>query len=78
MSAHGDDASGSVVLSVSDGCGNIPSDDLPPRTRPTGAGLGLAIVRGIVEAHHGRGAVQNIPGGCRFDVVLPLAPAAQV
>ncbi|WP_327303201.1 HAMP domain-containing sensor histidine kinase [Streptomyces sp. NBC_01298] len=39
---------------------------------PAGAGLGLAIVRGIVEAHAGRAAVRNVPGGCRFEVTLPL------
>ncbi|MFF7333389.1 ATP-binding protein [Streptomyces sp. NPDC008150] len=73
-----------VVLSVSDGCGGIPEKDLPrvfdtgwrgnhARTPPAGAGLGLAIVRGIVEAHRGRTTVSNIPGGCRFEVVLPVA-----
>ncbi|MEO6117077.1 MAG: HAMP domain-containing sensor histidine kinase [Pseudolysinimonas sp.] len=36
-----------------------------------GAGLGLAIVQGIVEAHSGDISVQNVPGGCRFDVRLP-------
>jgi signal transduction histidine kinase len=36
-----------------------------------GGGLGLAIVRGLVEAHGGRVAVQNIPEGCRFVVHLP-------
>ncbi|TPX02375.1 HAMP domain-containing histidine kinase, partial [Schumannella luteola] len=36
-----------------------------------GAGLGLAIVQGIVEAHFGQITVQNVPGGCRFDVRLP-------
>ncbi len=40
------------------------------------AGLGLAIVKGIVEAHHGRVAVENVlsgaeAAGCRFRVVLP-------
>ena len=35
------------------------------------AGLGLAIVKGIVEAHHGRVAVENVASGCRFQVVLP-------
>ncbi|WP_308013899.1 HAMP domain-containing sensor histidine kinase [Streptantibioticus parmotrematis] len=75
----------SVVLSVTDGCGGIPPEDLPrvfdtgwrgtgARTPPAGAGLGLAIVRGIVEAHRGRASVTNVPGGCRFDVVLPAAP----
>jgi signal transduction histidine kinase len=73
-----------VVLSVTDGCGGIPADDLPrvfdtgwrgtgARTPPAGAGLGLAIVRGIVEAHSGRASVRNVPGGCRFEVVLPTA-----
>jgi len=33
-------------------------------------------VRGIVEAHHGRATVRNVPGGCRFDVFLPAAPPA--
>ncbi|MCM2578464.1 sensor histidine kinase [Streptomyces meridianus] len=75
-----------VVLSVTDGCGGIPEEDLPrvfdtgwrgnhARTPPAGAGLGLAIVRGIVEAHHGRAAVRNVVGGCRFEVTLPPAGA---
>ncbi|WP_095756404.1 sensor histidine kinase [Streptomyces xinghaiensis] len=84
-----DDAS--VVLSVTDGCGGIPEEDLPrvfdtgwrgthARTPPAGdgppagAGLGLAIVRGLVEAHAGRAAVRNVHGGCRFEVTLPAAP----
>ncbi|NJQ02843.1 sensor histidine kinase [Streptomyces zingiberis] len=75
---------GSVVVSVTDGCGGIRPEDLPrvfdtgwratdARTPPAGAGLGLAIVRGIVEAHQGRAAVRNVPGGCRFEVHLPAA-----
>lgn len=73
-----------VVVSVTDGCGGIPDDDLSrvfdtgwrgtdARTPPAGAGLGLAIVRGIVEAHQGWATVRNIPGGCRFEVTLPVA-----
>jgi signal transduction histidine kinase len=77
---------GSVVeLAVSDGCGGIPADDLPrvfdvawrgsaARTPATslgsGAGLGLAIVRGIVEAHRGSVRVDNVGAGCRFLVEL--------
>jgi len=79
-SAEGD----GVVLSVTDGCGGIPEQDLPrvfdtgwrgsdARTPPAGAGLGLAIVQGIVEAHQGSATVRNISGGCRFEVTLPTA-----
>jgi len=73
-------------VSVRDECGGIPADDLDrvfdlayrgdtARTpaAATGAGLGLAIARGFVEAHRGDIAVRNEPGGCRFIVRLPLA-----
>lgn len=39
----------------------------------TGGGLGLAIVRGLVEAHGGRVEVANAGAGCRFLVHLPAA-----
>ncbi len=73
-----------AVLSVADECGGIPADDLDrvfelayrgdtARTPGDGgAGLGLAIARGFVEAHHGEIAVRNEAGGCRFTVRLPL------
>lgn len=44
--------------------------------RSTNAGLGLAIVRGIVEAHEGDIDVRNEGDGCRFDVRLPVAAPA--
>jgi signal transduction histidine kinase len=78
-------ADGGVVMTVADGCGGIPDDDLArvfdPSWRGTaartpgadgGAGLGLAIVRGIVEAHQGQVSVVNAGHGCRFEVRLPL------
>jgi signal transduction histidine kinase len=78
---------GEVVLSVSDACGGIPPSDLEHLFEPGwrgggqartprpdgGAGLGLAIARGIVEAHQGRITAYNIGDGCCFDVRLPLA-----
>lgn len=76
-------------LAVADTCGGIPEDDLPrvfdvafrgePARTPAAAepggsgGLGLAIVRGLVEAHGGRVEVQNVSDGCRFVVRLPAA-----
>jgi signal transduction histidine kinase len=49
-----------------------PSRTPDPAWSPSaGAGLGLAIVQGIVEAHAGAVSVRNVPGGCRFDVSLP-------
>lgn len=42
---------------------------------PAGAGLGLAIARGLVEAHKGHINARNHGPGCRFEVRLPLAPA---
>ena len=79
-------ADGRAEVAVHDGCGGIPDDDLDrvfdlayrgdaARTpgRAGGAGLGLAIARGLVSAHHGDIAVRNEAGGCRFVVRIPLA-----
>lgn len=43
------------------------------RTPGGGAGLGLAIVQGLVAAHHGQVTVRNVCGACRFTVRLPAA-----
>ena len=40
-----------------------------------GGGLGLAIAKGLVEAHKGRINAHNHGPGCRFEVRLPLATA---
>jgi signal transduction histidine kinase len=44
--------------------------------QPVGAGLGLAIARGLVEAHRGRIDAHNHGPGCRFEVRLPLVRMA--
>jgi signal transduction histidine kinase len=76
----------SAWLSVTDACGGIPDDDLGHVFEPgwrasharsqadgEGAGLGLAIVQGLVEAHGGSVSVRNVDQGCRFEVRLPAA-----
>jgi signal transduction histidine kinase len=85
----GEIRSGLAYLSVADECGGIPTDDLPrvfdvafrgetARTPDPsgGAGLGLSIARGIVEAHSGQVSVRNTGPGCRFVIALPLARPA--
>jgi signal transduction histidine kinase len=82
----------SVGLSVRDGCGGIPGEEIDrvfdvayrggaARTPDpaaawsgTGAGLGLAIVRGLAEVHSGRVQVENVADGCRFVVTIPAPP----
>ena len=76
---------GRAYVSVADGCGGIPDADLDrvfdlafrgeaARTPEPdgGAGLGLAIARGIAEAHRGDITVRNENGGCLFTLRLPL------
>ncbi|HVW35485.1 MAG TPA: HAMP domain-containing sensor histidine kinase [Acidimicrobiia bacterium] len=79
------DPSGETAeVSVQDACGGIPERDLDSvfemayrgdaaRTPGDGGGgLGLAVARGLVEAHHGEISVHNEGPGCRFTVRLPL------
>ena len=80
---------GRIEVAVTDGCGGIPGPDLdrvfdvgwratPERGTPddAGAGLGLAIAKGVIEAHAGSIGVENVAGGCRFGVRLPPEPVA--
>jgi signal transduction histidine kinase len=73
-------------FAVTDACGGIAETDIgrvfdvafrseaartPRGSGDGGGGLGLAIVRGLVEAHGGQVAAVNVAGGCRFQVHLP-------
>ena len=41
-------------------------------TKTDGTGLGLAVVKAVIESHQGRVAVFSRPGrGCRFRIFLP-------
>jgi signal transduction histidine kinase len=51
-----------------------------PERRPGGLGLGLFIVRSIIQSHEGQTWVESAPGsGCAFSFTLPLCaePSAQ-
>jgi signal transduction histidine kinase len=75
----------SWVLHVADDGVGIRRDALPylfeafrqvdrDKGEQQGAGMGLAIVRGLVETFNGKVSVESLPGrGSRFTVHLPLA-----
>ena len=79
---------GDATLAVRDHGPGLPTDDpselfdrfwrgdgpaRPHDRGRAGAGLGLAIVAGVVAAHGGRAAAADADGGgARFEVVLPL------
>jgi signal transduction histidine kinase len=82
---------GQVVIGVEDACGGIPPEDLPrlfevafrgssARTPGDdgGAGLGLAIARGLVEAHGGTVEITNHGAGCCAGVRLPALDSEAV
>jgi signal transduction histidine kinase len=74
-----------ALLSVSDTGIGIPADELPriwdrlyrgDKSRSErGLGLGLSLVKAIVEAHGGKVAVTSTPeAGSRFELRLPGTP----
>jgi signal transduction histidine kinase len=76
-----------LELEVEDTGVGIPADALPWIFEPyrqahgprKGTGLGLAVVKGLVEAHGGTVAVRSeLAKGSCFTVTIPKAPAAVV
>lgn len=76
-----------LVVAVADTGPGIPAEHLPrlfdrfwqggAEARRAGAGLGLPIARGIVDAHGGQLHVESVPGrGSTFRFTLPVAPDA--
>jgi len=77
--------SGEVVLSVQDTGAGIAAEDLPyiwdrfykadkshRRSEESGAGLGLAIAKQIIDRHNATGQVASQPGqGAKFTVTFP-------
>ena len=73
-----------VVVEVSDTGSGIMPEDLEKiflpffTTKPSGTGLGMSIVKKIVDLHGGDISVDSAPGrGTRVRVALPAAPAPQ-
>ena len=79
---HAEATNGEILVSVRDTGSGIPSENLPHLfdrfwqargARRGGAGLGLAIAKGIVEAHGGRMWVESELGsGSLFGFAIPL------
>ncbi|PYK69663.1 MAG: hypothetical protein DME44_13705 [Verrucomicrobia bacterium] len=68
----------SVAVSVRDYGSGLPADDADKvfthfySTKPNGMGMGLTIVRSIVEAHGGKLRAENVDEGARFFFTLPV------
>src|SRR6266404_4612736 len=69
----------SVVTSVRDYGSGLPEEDMDKvfthfySTKPNGMGMGLTIVRSIIEAHGGKLWAENVDEGARFFFSLPVA-----
>lgn len=76
----------SVTVEVVDACGGIPDEQLAhafeagwrgdaARTpgAAVGSGLGLTIVKTVATSHGGDVTLDNVPGGCRCTLTIPVA-----
>jgi two-component system sensor kinase FixL len=73
------EANSSVTVGVRDYGSGLPNDDVDKvfthfySTKPNGMGMGLTIVRSIIEAHGGKLRAENVDEGARFFFTLPVA-----
>lgn len=76
-----DQSDAAFFCSVSDNGGGVDAKELPhlfdrfyhAHSRETkGAGIGLSIVKEIIRRHHGNIYAENIPGGLRMVITLPI------
>lgn len=76
-----DQSDAAFFCSVSDNGGGVNAKELPhlfdrfyhAHSRETkGAGIGLSIVKEIIRRHHGNIYAENIPGGLRMVITLPI------
>jgi signal transduction histidine kinase len=77
------EANSSVTVSVRDYGNGLPTDDVDKvfshfySTKPNGMGMGLTIVRSIVEAHGGKLNAENSDEGARFFFRLPIVAKSE-
>ena len=70
--------SSEIIITISDDGPGIPRDDIEKlfepyfSTKPEGTGLGLPLVKRIVEAHQGKISAYNMEnGGACFEIIIP-------
>ena len=83
---HLDQSDTAFFCSVSDNGGGVDTKELPhlferfyrAHSRETkGAGIGLSIVKEIIHRHHGNIYAENISGGLRMVITLPILNLAK-
>lgn len=76
----------STIIEIHDNGGGIDNDELPnlftrfyktKNSSPTGAGIGLAITKAVIEKHHGIISAENKGGGLCVTICLPHLDGVQ-
>ena len=72
------EANSTVTVSLRDYGSGLPEEDMDKvfthfySTKPNGMGMGLTIVRSIIEAHGGKLWAENVDEGARFFFAMPV------